>query len=92
MEIQYHLAKTNRDLLEAATSFKFGDISIEIVKVPGSDWIEIRKNGKVYDKKTGKFVNLVNKYAVIDGHVLDTADYQFKDVYEAYWIVQELLK
>ncbi len=90
--IDHTKAKTNRDLLQAATSFKFGDISIEVVKVPGSDWIEIRKAGKVYDKKTGKFVNLVNKYAVIDGHVLDTADYQFRDVYEAFWIVQELLK
>lgn len=84
--------KMNNDLFGAATSFKFGDIYIEIVTVPGDSWVEIRKSGKVYDTKTGKFVNLVNKYAVIDGHVLDTADYQFRDVYEAYGIVQELLK
>jgi len=35
---------------------------------------------------------MVNKYAVINGHVLDTVDYQFKDLYEAYWVVTELVK
>ncbi len=82
----------DKELLEAATSFKFQDIYIEVVNVPGGAWVEIRKNGKLYDKKTGKFVNMVNKYAVINGHILDTCDYQFEDIYQAYCIVQELLK
>lgn len=90
--IDHAKARTNRELLEAATSFSFGDIYIHVVQVHGSEWVEIRKAGNIYDKKTGKFVNLVNKYAVIDGRILDTVDCQFTDVYEAFEVVKELVK
>jgi len=92
MKPRLEMTETNARLLEAATSFLFSKIEIKIVKVPGAEWVEIRKAGRLYDKKTRKFVNMINKYAVINGHVLDTADYQFKDLYEAYEIVKELLK
>jgi len=90
--IDHTKAKSNRELLEAATSFLFSEIEIKIVKVPGAEWVEIRKSGKICDRKTGMFVGLVNKYAVINGHILDIANTRFKDVYEAYGKVQELLK
>jgi len=92
MKPRLEMKETNTRLLEAATSFSFSGIEIHTIKIPGAEWVEIRKAGKLYDKKTRKFVNMVNKYAVINRHVLDTADYQFKDLYEAYEIVKESLK
>lgn len=91
--IDHTKAKSNRELLEAATSFSFSEIEIKIVKIPGVEWVEIHKAGKIYDKKTSKFVYLVNNCAVLNGHVLEDApDYKFDNVYEAYGFVLELLK
>ena len=91
--IDHTKSKSNKELLEAATSFKFSEIEIHTIKIPGAEWVEIRKSGKLYDKKTRKFVNMVNKYAVINGHILEhISNYKFDNVYEAYGIVMEMLK
>ena len=93
MKPRLEMKETNARLLEAATSFYFSGIEIHTIKIPGAEWVEIRKSGKLYDKKTRTFVNMVNKYAVINGHVLENApEYKFDNVYEAYGVVLELLK
>jgi len=93
MKPRLEMKETNARLLDAATSFYFSGIEIEIVNVPGAGWVEIRKSGKLYDKKTSKFVYLVNNCAVINGYVMEDApDYKFDSVYEAYGVLTELIQ